>query len=307
MNAPQAALCKAAKNMPVLEANERTIAAPGFAGEKETPVVRIEASRGWISLQLRELWEHRELLYFLTWRDVKVRYKQTLLGAGWAVLQPLITMLIFSAVFGRLAKLPSDGIPYPIFAFAALVQWTFFASATGRASDGLLSNAGLIKKVYFPRMAVPLARVAACFADYIPAFALLLLMMWYYKFAPSWHVVLVPIFVALATGTALGTGLWLAALNVRFRDIGYVTPFLIQIWFFVTPVIYPSSLLPARWQFLYALNPMTGSIEGFRWALLGTPTLSLGKLGTCCVVVAALLLSGAIYFRRTERHFADII
>ena len=293
--------------MSYLKAEEHTFAtAPSSAGEA-VPVTQIAPSRGWAALHLRELWDHRELLYFLTWRDVKVRYKQTLLGAGWAVLQPLITMLIFSFVFGRLAKMPSDGIPYPIFTFAALVQWLFFASATSRASDSLVGNTALVKKVYFPRMAVPLARVMACFADYIPSFAMLLLMMAYYKVVPSWHIVWVPIFVAVATASAVGTGLWLAALNVEFRDIGYVTPFLIQVWFFSTPVIYPSSLLPARWRFLYGLNPMAGSIEGFRWALLGTNGTSIKLIALSCVIALLLLISGALYFRRAERHFADII
>lgn len=272
-----------------------------------TSVTHIAPSRGWASLHLRELWEHRELLYFLAWRDIKVRYKQTLLGAGWAVLQPLLTMLIFSFVFGRLAKMPSDGIPYPIFSFAALVQWNLFASATSRASDSLVGNAPLVKKVYFPRLAVPLARVAACFADYLPAFVTLVLMMGYYRIAPGWHALWIPVFVALATAAALGTGLWLAALNVRFRDIGHVTPFLVQIWFFSTPVIYPTSLLPQRWRFLYGLNPMAGSIQGFRWALLGTGGISLLLIGLSCVVALVFLASGALYFRRMERHFADII
>lgn len=293
--------------MPILHVEERAFPASSTSIGTEGPVTRIAPSRGWAALHLRELWEHRELLYFLTWRDVKVRYKQTLLGAGWAILQPLIAMLIFSFVFGRLAKMPSDGIPYPIFTFSALVLWLFFASATSRASDSLVGNAPLVKKVYFPRMAVPLARVLACFADFIPSFAMLLLMMAYYKFIPSWHIVWVPLFVALATASAIGTGFWLAALNVRFRDIGYVTPFLVQIWFFSTPVIYPSSLLPARWRFLYGLNPMAGSIEGFRWALLGTGGTSIKLIALSCIVALFLLTTGAVYFRRTERHFADII
>lgn len=293
--------------MPVLNTEHRTFAtAPSSAGGA-APVTKIAPSRGWAALHLRELWDHRELLYFLTWRDVKVRYKQTLLGAGWAVLQPLITMLIFSFVFGRLAKMPSDGIPYPIFTFAALVLWLFFAAATSRASDSLVGNAALVKKVYFPRMAVPLARVLACFADLIPSFAMLLLMMAYYHVAPNWNIMWVPVFVAVATASAVGTGFWLAALNVRFRDIGYVTPFLVQIWFFATPVIYPSSLLPARWRFLYGLNPMAGSIEGFRWALLGTSGTSIKLIALSGIVALLLLVSGAVYFRRMERHFADII
>jgi lipopolysaccharide transport system permease protein len=294
-------------DIPFLTTDERRFSSIVSSTPGDTPIVRIAPSKGWAPLQLRELWEHRELLYFLTWRDVKVRYKQTLLGAGWAVLQPFISMLIFSFVFGKLAKLPSDGIPYPIFSYTALVQWTLFASATSRASVSIVESSGLVKKVYFPRLAAPLAKVAACFADYIPAFVMLLAMMVYYRIAPNWHVLWVPFFVALATATAVGIGLWLAALNVKFRDIGYVTPFLIQMWFFSTPVIYPSSLLPDRWRFLYGLNPMTGSIEGFRWALLGTSGTSLVSIALSCVGSVVILVSGAVFFRRMERDFADII
>lgn len=271
------------------------------------PVVRIGPSRGWVSLQLTELWERRELLYFLTWRDIKVRYKQTLLGAVWAVLQPFLTMLIFSVVFGRLARMPSEGIPYPLFAFSALVPWTFFASATGRASDSLVGNSSLVKKVYFPRLAVPIARVLACFADFLPAFGMLLLMMAYYGKVPGLRAFWVAAFVGIATITALGVGFWLAAMNARFRDVGYVTPFLIQCWFFATPVIYPTSLLPARWQVLYGLNPMVGSIEGIRWALLGTHALSGEVLAVSCLIGLVLFVTGAAYFRRMDRDFADIL
>lgn len=292
--------------MSVLQANQpRLPQAPYSTGAGR--ITRIAPSRGWVSLRLRELWDHRELIYFLIWRDVKVRYKQTVLGATWAILQPFISMLIFTLVFGKLAKLPSDGIPYAIFSYTALVQWTLFASGTSRASSSIVGSRGLVKKVYFPRLAVPLASVAACFADYIPAFGMLLLMMIYYHVAPGWQVLWVPFFVALATATAVGVGLWLAALNVRFRDIGYVTPFLIQIWFFMTPVVYPTSLLPARWRFLYGLNPMASSIQGFRWALLGSGDILMTSVFLSSIGALVLLFSGAVYFRRMERRFEDII
>lgn len=285
---------------------ERTLTAQLPPSADSGAITRIAPTRGWAALHLRELWDHRELLYFLTWRDVKVRYKQTILGAAWAIVQPLTSMVIFT-VLARLVKIPSDGIPYPIFTYSGLVPWLFFASATNRASDSLVGNSPLVKKVYFPRLVLPLARVTACLADFIPAFLVLLLMMVYYKFTPSWHIVWVPFFIFVATAAAAGMGFWLSALNVRFRDIGYVAPFLIQIWLYATPVIYPTSLLPARWRFLYALNPMAGTVEGFRWALLGTGDISVTSIMLSCTVAFALLTSGAIYFRRMDRRFADII
>lgn len=285
---------------------ERTLATQIPPSGGSGPITRIAPTQGWAALHLRELWDHRELLYFLTWRDVKVRYKQTILGAAWAIIQPLTSMVIFTVLAG-LVKIPSDGIPYPIFTYSGLVPWLFFASATNRASDSLVGNSALVKKVYFPRLVLPLARVTACFADFIPAFLVLFLMMAYYKFTPSWHIVWVPFFVVVATASAAGMGFWLSALNVRFRDIGYVAPFLIQIWLYATPVIYPTSLLPARWRFLYGLNPMAGTVDGFRWALLGTGDISVTSISLSCAVAFVLLTSGAIYFRRMDRRFADII
>lgn len=282
-------------------------AAPVRPTSGDLRVIRIERSEGWVALKLHELWEYRELLYFLVWRDVKVRYKQTMLGAGWAILQPFFTMVIFSIFFGRLAKIPSDGIPYPIFAYAALVPWTFFATALGRGADSLVSSADIIKKVYFPRMAVPIARVTAALVDLVLSFGVLLLMMRYYHVAATARVFWVPLFTLLAVVTALGASLWLSAMNVEFRDVQFVIPFLIQLWFFATPVIYPSSLLPGRWRLAYALNPMAGVVEGFRWALLGSQAVPGKILAVPVVTALALLVSGALCFRRMEKTFADIL
>ena len=235
------------------------------------PVLRIEPSRGWVSLRLGELWLYRELLYFLTWRDIKVRYKQTALGATWAIIQPFLTMVVFSLFFGRLAGVPSNGLPYPIFSFAALVPWTFFANGLTQSSNSLVGSANLIKKVYFPRLAIPIATILSGVVDFCLAFLVLLGMMFFYGIMPTVHIVWLPCFLVLTVMTSLGVGLWLTALNVHYRDVRYVVPFLVQIWMFATPIAYSSSLLDSypRWQTLYGLNPMVGVTEGFRWALLG--------------------------------------
>ena len=230
--------------------------------------LRIAPSKGWVSLKLHELWEYRELLYFLVWRDIKVRYKQTALGATWAIIQPVFTMLVFSLFFGHLGKIPSDGIPYPIFSFAALVPWTFFANGLGQSSNSLVGNANLITKIYFPRLIVPLASVFSGIVDFLLAFVVLLGMMLYYGLVPTLNVFWLPLFVLLALVTSLGVGLWLSALNVEYRDVRYVVPFITQFWLFATPIAYPSSLLPEPWRTIYGLNPMVGVVEGFRWALL---------------------------------------
>ncbi|MGE0451329.1 MAG: ABC transporter permease [Vicinamibacterales bacterium] len=271
------------------------------------PVLRIQASRGWTSLGLRELWAYRELLYFLTWRDIKVRYKQTALGAAWAVIQPFLTMVVFSLFFGRLARIPSDGIPYPIFSYAALVPWTFFANGLAGSTNSLVGSANLIKKVYFPRLAIPLAAVLSDAVDFAIAFAVLVLMMVYFGIAPTANVVWLPLLVLLTLATSLGVGLWLSALNVQFRDVRYVVPFVTQFWMFATPIAYPSSLLAKRWQAVYALNPMVGVVEGFRWALLGTNTAPGPMVLVSSLAAAAILASGAFYFRRMERQFADVV
>lgn len=271
------------------------------------PVFRIQPSRGWVALKLREVWEYRELLLFLTWRDMKVRYKQTALGIAWAVIQPLFTMFVFSLFFGRLAQMPSDGIPYPIFAYAALVPWTFFANGLAQSADSLVGSANLIRKVYFPRLVIPLATVASGIVDFAIAFVVLLGLMFYYGIVPSANVLWLPLLLALAVVTALGVGLWLSALNVKFRDVRYVVPFLVQFWLFATPIAYSSSLLTEPWRTLYGVNPMAGVVEGFRWALLRTNTAPGPMIVVSFLTALAILVGGAFYFRRMEETFADIV
>ncbi|MDX6696395.1 MAG: lipopolysaccharide transport system permease protein [Blastocatellia bacterium] len=274
----------------------------------EAHEVVIEPSRGWTSLRLRELWEYRELLYFLAWRDIKIRYKQTALGLAWAVLQPLLTMLIFALFFGRLAKMPSDNVPYPLFAFAALVPWTFFANGLTQSSNSLVGSANLIKKVYFPRLVVPISVVLGGLPDFALSFVVLLGMMLYYGIYPQLSVVVwLPLLLLLTTVTALGCGLWLSALNVKYRDVRYIVGFLTQIWMFATPVVYPASLLSGRWRLVYSLNPMVGVVEGFRWALLGTDTAPGMSVVISATTALLILVSGTFYFRRMEKTFADIV
>jgi lipopolysaccharide transport system permease protein len=274
---------------------------------ESVPVIRIEPSKGWVSLKLRQLWEYRELLYFLTWRDIKVRYKQTVLGAAWAIIQPFFTMVVFSVFFGRLAKIPSDGIPYPIFSYAALVPWTFFAQGLTQSSNSLVGGARLIEKVYFPRLAMPIATVLSGVVDFTLAFVVLLGMMLVFGIAPTINALWLPLFLLLALITSLGTGLWLSAMNVQFRDVRYTVPFITQFWMSATPIAYPSSLLPEPWRTLYGINPMAGVVEGFRWALLGTDTAPGPITIVSSLVALALLVSGAFYFRRMEKTFADIV
>jgi len=272
----------------------------------EVPVIFIRPSQGWISLNLRDLWEYRELLYFLTWRDIKVRYKQTVLGAAWAVLQPFFTMVVFSIFFGRLAKVPSDGIPYPIFAYSALLPWQLFAQAMTRSGNSLVANQHLITKVYFPRLIIPISAVLAGLVDFAIAFVVLLGMMFYYGIVPTAAALTLPLFLLLAMATAMAVGLWLSALNVQYRDVGYTIPFLTQSWLFATPIAYSSSLVPEQWRALYGLNPMAGVVEGFRWALLGkAPPGPL--LVVSVTVVTLLLIGGVYYFRRMESIFADVV
>ena len=271
------------------------------------PVTRIGPAQGWIPLRVRDVWEYRELLYFLIWRDVKVRYKQTVLGVGWAIIQPLLTMVVFSVFFGRLANMPSDGVPYPIFAFAGLAPWTFFVHGLNQASNSLVGGANLIKKVYFPRLVMPAAAVLSGIIDFALTFGVLLGMMFFYGIVPSGRVLAVVPLVILAMVTSLGVALWLSALNVEFRDVRYVVPFLSQFWLFATPIAYPSSLLPEHWRAVYAINPMVGVVEGFRWALLGSGTAPGPMILVSVVVALALLVSGAFYFRRMEATFADVV
>jgi lipopolysaccharide transport system permease protein len=271
------------------------------------PSVVIEPSRGLFDLDLRSVWQYRELLYFLVWRDVKVRYKQTALGAGWAVLQPVLTMLVFSLIFGRVAKLPSDGLPYPLFTFAALLPWNYFSQAIGRSGVNLVANSNLISKVYFPRLVIPLASVAMPVVDFLLTLVILFGMMAWYGVRPGAAILILPLFLLLAFVTSLAVGLWLAALNVKYRDVGYIIPFLVQFWMYASPVAYSSRIVPERWRTLYNLNPMVGVVEGFRWALLGTEAPAAGAIAMSATVVTLLLAGGLVYFRRMEASFADVI
>jgi len=269
-------------------------------------VTVIRPPKGWIPINLRELWAYRELLYFLTWRDIKIRYKQTVLGFAWAILQPLFMMVVFSLFFGTLAKLPSEGIPYPLFSFAALLPWTLFASGMTRSSNSLVADANLIQKVYFPRLIMPLASVLAPLVDFLIAFVVLIAMMFYFGYTPGVTMLWLLPFILLELVFALGVGLWLSAINVQYRDVGYTVPFLVQLGLFVSPVVYPSTMLPEQFQAVYGLNPMAGVIEGFRWALLGTEPP--GYLIAASTGIAVLILvTGIFYFRRRERAFADVV
>ena len=265
------------------------------------------ATAGLASLKLRELWLYRELLYFLVWRDIKVRYKQTILGVGWAIIQPFFAMVVFTIFFGRLANIPSDGIPYPIFSFAALVPWAFFAQGISQSALSLIGDANLITKVYFPRLTIPVAAVLSGLIDFVLAFVILLGMMLYFKMLPTINILLLPFPLILALITALGVGLWLSALSVQFRDVRYIVPFVTQMWLFATPIAYPSSLLSEPWRTLYGVNPMVGVVEGFRWALLGTDTAPGPMIIVSTLIALVLLVSGAYFFRHMERTFADII
>lgn len=279
----------------------------GISDITDIPVIRIEPTKGWLSIKIRELWEYKELLYFFLWRDFKVRYKQTVLGVGWAIIQPLVSMVIFTIIFGRLAKIPSDGIPYPIFSYAALLPWSFFSQGLNGASHSMVGNSNLIKKVYFPRLIIPLAGILSGIMNFLLSFIVLLLMMLYFGIMPTINILWLPLLLLLALCTSLSVSLWLSALFVQFRDIGSVIPFLIQIWFFCTPVVYPSSLLQEPWRTIYSLNPMVGVIEGFRWALLSTDTAPGPMIIVSSLVVLFLLTGGILFFRRLEKTFADVL
>jgi len=268
-------------------------------------VTLIKPTNGWAALNLRDLWLYRELIFFMTWRDLKVRYKQTLLGVGWAILQPFMTMIVFSIFFGSLAQVPSDGVPYPIFTYTALIPWTLFSKALQDASRSLVANSHMITKVYFPRMILPISSVLAGVVDFLIAFLVLLGMMLYFKITPTANAWTLPLFLVLAVITAIAVGLWLSALNVLYRDINYILPFLTQFWMYLTPIAYPSSMVPEQWRAIYALNPMTGVVEGFRWALLGTGQPPGLMTFVSAGVAIILLISGMFYFKRMERLFAD--
>ena len=271
------------------------------------PVTVIEPASGWSLFKPRELWAYRELLFFFVWANVKVQYKQTLLGSLWAIIQPFFTMIVFSIFFGRLAGIPSGDVPYPIFAYAALVPWTYFANVVSISSNSLVQHQGVITKVYFPRMMMPFASVVGGLLDLTIALSVLGVMMIYYSVVPSIAMLAIPLLILMASLTATGVALWLSALNVKYRDVRFVIPFLIQIWLFATPVAYPTSLVPERWHVLYGLNPMASVVEGFRWALLGQAAPSLELLSASVVIVLALLISGMIYFSRAEKTFADVV
>jgi lipopolysaccharide transport system permease protein len=282
------------------------------ASEKTTvdniiiPTTIIRPPKKWVPINFSELWQYHELLYFFVWRDVKIRYKQTALGFAWAIIQPLFLMVVFTLFFGNLAKIPSEGIPYPLFSFAALIPWTLFAEGLTRSTTSMVSNAGIMTKVYFPRLIMPIAGILSPLVDFAIAFVILILMMAYYGFVPTIAIVFLPAFILLALLTSLSVGLWLSALNVKYRDFQYTLPFIIQLWLFASPVVYPSSMLPEQFQLLYALNPMVGVIEGFRWALLGTNPPG-GMILVSTSVVILLLVGGLFYFKRMEQYFADVV
>jgi lipopolysaccharide transport system permease protein len=274
----------------------------------DLPEIIIRPSKGWAALRLRELWEYRELLYFLAWRDIKVKYKQAALGAAWAIIQPFMTMVAFTLFFGNLADIPSDGVPYPIFSYTALIPWTFFAVGLAQASNSLIADANLVRKVYYPRMVSPIAGVISAIPDFFLAFLILIGMMVFYGIYPDpVRLLLLPPLMLLAFTTALSVGLWLSALNVEYRDIRYTIPFLTQFWLFITPIAYPSSLLDEPWRTIYGLNPMAGVIEGFRWALLGSGDPPGLMVLVSALVTLVILIGGLFYFRRMERSFGDVI
>ena len=285
-----------------------------FPGSTD-PFIRIRPSKGWVSLDFEEMWRYRELLYFFVWRDIKIRYKQTILGASWAIIQPLFTMVIFSLFFGKLAQVPSDGIPYPLFSYTALVPWTFFANGVTLASNSLVNNANMIRKIYFPRMSLPIANVLAGLVDFTLAFIVLIGMIIGFSIVPaanydaqiSLKLLWLPLFLLLAFVTTLGVSFWFSAMNVQFRDVRFVVPFFVQAWLFLTPIAYPSSLLSEPWRTLYGINPMAGVVEGFRWALLGTDTAP-GSMMIFSVLAAILILIGGVYyFRRMETKMVDVL
>jgi lipopolysaccharide transport system permease protein len=289
------------------QSTAQSIGAADPIGWNEGFHFRVQPSRGLRNLDLAALWEFRELLYFLVWRDISVRYKQTAIGAAWAVLQPLLTMAIFTLVFGKFAQMPSDGLPYPIFTFTALVPWTYLSQAISRSGVSLVTDSNLVRKVYFPRLIIPLASAAAPLMDFLISLVVLLVMMAWYGIPLHWGLLALPLFLALTVITAMATALWLAPLNARYRDIGHAIPFLTQFWFYASPIAYPLSLIPEKWRPLYGLNPMVGVIEGFRWALLGKQSLELEVTVVSLAVVILLLLTGVVFFKWMERTLSDIL
>jgi lipopolysaccharide transport system permease protein len=271
------------------------------------PVTVIRPSRGLFDLGLGEVWQHRELLYFLVWRDLKVRYSQAALGTAWAILQPLLAAAIFTVIFGVFAKLPSDGIPYPVFVLAAILPWTYFSEAVRRSSFGLVGDSELVKKVYFPRLLIPLANIVSPLIDFFMALMVLLALMVWYGIWPGFNLLFVPVLLVMSAGLALALGLWIGPVNVRYRDVMHTMPFLLQIWMYATPIVYPLSMVPDRYKALYSLNPTVGLIEGFRWALLGKGSVDVFALSISVVMIVVLLVTGVLWFKRAERTFADVI
>ena len=274
---------------------------------RSAATIVIEPSRGLADFNLKEIWDYRDLMFFLAWRDINIRYKQTILGAAWAVVQPVMTMILFTIFFGRMAGVPSEGVPYPLFAFAALLPWQYFATTLGNAANSLVNNSNLLSKVYFPRLLIPLTSLFPPAVDFMIAFVVLIGLMFYYRQAPSVQVIWLPAFLILAMVTTLGAGLWFAAMNVKYRDVRHIVTVLVQFGMFVSPVAYPSRIVPMPWLNLYALNPMVGVIEGFRWALLGTGAAPLRLIAISSGAAVALFISGFYYFRYTEKTFADVI
>lgn len=274
---------------------------------KDSSIYIIEPKKGWIPIDLKEIIRFRELLYFLAWRDIKLRYKQTFLGAGWAIIQPLFTMIVFTLFFGQVAKIPSDGIPYPIFSYSGLILWVYFANAISFSGASMVSSSNLISKVYFPRLIVPTAATLFGLLDYMMAFIVMGILMAYYHFIPGITILILPVIIFMTWMLAAGVGYWLSAMNVKYRDIGYIIPFFIQLWLFATPVIYPSSMVSGKYGWLLSLNPMSGLIEAHRHAILGYSDINVLSLGVSMVLIVLIFLSGMFYFKRVERYFADII
>jgi lipopolysaccharide transport system permease protein len=270
-------------------------------------VTVIRPSSGLFDLDLGAVWRYRELLYFLVWREVKIRYKQAALGVAWAVVQPLFTVLIFTFIFGIFARFPSDGLPYPVFALAAVLPWTYFAEALRRGATGLVADADLVRKIYFPRLIIPVAGVTSPLVDFLFGLVILVGVMLWYGIVPGWTMLLLPFWLFITLSLALAIGLWLGPINVRYRDVMHTLPFVTQVWMFATPIVYPLSMIPQKWQALYSINPMVGIIEGFRWSLLGTGQPHMLSIGISLSVITLALIGGSVYFRKMERSFADVI
>ncbi len=290
-----------------LRQENQTLANAERLGQAEAvPTIIIEPIRGWLSLKLRDLWQYRELLYFLTWRDVKVRYKQTVIGFLWAIIQPFLKMVVFSIIFGTLAKMDSEGFPYPIFLYAGLLPWQFFASSVSRSGESIVASTNLITKVYFPRLIIPIASVGACLVDFAISFIILIILMLYYNVVPTLSTFMVLPLVLATIFTALGVGMLISALNVAYRDFAYIVPFFVQIWMFLTPVVYPIRIIPENWRWLILLNPMAGIVDAYRSAILGK-SFEWSNLGISMGIAVVIFLCGLMYFRKTERYFADIV